>query len=136
MLAIAWMAAWCAGMASAAVPAKTPTMAVDELRPGMRGEAYTVFEGVLPEKMDVEILGVLKNVIGPKKHVILVRLSGSKAEFAGVVAGMSGSPVYVDGKLIGALAYKIGIFNKEPIGGVTPIADMLEISEQDATPAP
>ena len=125
-----------AGVAVAAVPAETPTMSVDELVPGMRGEAYTVFEGVRPEKMQVEVLGVLRNVIGPKKHVIIVRLSGPKAEFTGVVAGMSGSPVYVDGKLIGALAYKIGIFNREPIGGVTPIADMLEISEQDATPAP
>ncbi|MGH9555921.1 MAG: SpoIVB peptidase S55 domain-containing protein [Terriglobales bacterium] len=136
LLASALLAALCIGVASAAVPAETPTMPVEELRPGMRGEAYTVFEGVRPEKMDVEILGVLKNVIGPKKHVILVRLSGPKAEFTGVVAGMSGSPVYVEGKLIGALAYKIGIFNKEPIGGVTPIADMLEISEQDTTPAP
>ncbi|MGH9532521.1 MAG: SpoIVB peptidase S55 domain-containing protein [Terriglobales bacterium] len=136
LLAGVWMAVLCVGLASAAVPAETATMSVDDLLPGMKGEAYTVFEGVLPEKMDVEILGVLKNVIGPKKHVILVRLSGPKAEFTGVVAGMSGSPVYMDGKLIGALAYKIGIFNKEPIGGVTPIADMLEISEQDATPAP
>ncbi len=135
-LAAGLVAVLCTGLASAAVPAATPTMSVDELRPGMKGEAYTVFEGVRPEKMQIEVLGVLKNVIGPKKHVILVRLSGPKAEFTGVVAGMSGSPVYVDGKLIGALAYKIGIFNKEPIGGVTPIADMMEISDQDATPAP
>jgi hypothetical protein len=124
------------GVTAAAVAAETPTMAVEELRPGMKGVAYTVFEGVRPEKMEVEILGVLKNVIGPRKHVILVRLHGEKAEHTGVVAGMSGSPVYIEGKLVGALAYKIGIFNKEPIGGVTPIADMLEISEQDATAAP
>ncbi len=126
----------CMGVAAAARAAETPTIAVEELRPGMRGVAYTVFEGVRPEKMEVEVLGVLKNVIGPRKHVILVRLHGEKPEFTGVVAGMSGSPVYIDDKLVGALAYKIGIFNKEPIAGITPIADMLEISAQDMTPAP
>jgi hypothetical protein len=135
-LAVALLTVGLVGAAWAAVPADTPTLSVDELQPGMKGEAYTVFEGIRPEKMQVEVLGVLRNVIGPKKHVILVRLSGPKAEFTGVVAGMSGSPVYVDGTLIGALAYKIGIFNREPIGGVTPIADMLEISEQDTTPVP
>ena len=59
--------------------ADTATMSVEDLRPGMRGVAYTVFEGVRPEKMEVEVLGVLKNVIGPRKHVILVRLHGEKA---------------------------------------------------------
>jgi hypothetical protein len=109
----------------------TPTMSVDELRPGMHAVAYTVFQGTKPEPMDVEILGVLKAVNGPKGDVILVRLLGQKPEFTGVVAGMSGSPVYVDGKLIGALAFRIGQFAKEPIAGVTPIADMLEINELD-----
>lgn len=123
-------------LASVAVAATPATMPVEELRPGMRGVAYTVFEGVRPEKMEVEVLGVLKNVIGPRKHVILVRLHGEKVEFTGVVAGMSGSPVYIEDKLVGALAYKIGLFNKEPIAGVTPIADMLEISAQDSTPPP
>lgn len=109
----------------------TPTLSVDELRPGMHAVAYTVFQGTKPEPMDVEILGVLKAVNGPKGDVILVRLLGQKPEFTGVVAGMSGSPVYVDGKLIGALAFRIGQFAKEPIAGVTPIADMLEINELD-----
>src|SRR5262249_40629093 len=68
---------------------------------------------------------------GPRTDLILVRLSGSKAEYTGVVAGMSGSPVYVDGKLVGALSYRIGAFSKEPIGGVTPIEQMLEINEVD-----
>ncbi|MCI0353462.1 MAG: SpoIVB peptidase S55 [Acidobacteria bacterium] len=131
-----WTATVCLSLTVVAAAAETPTLAVEELRPGMKGVAYTVFEGVRPEAMEVEILGVLKSVIGPRKHVILVRLRGEKAEFTGVVAGMSGSPVYIEGRLVGALAYKVGIFNKEPIGGVTPIADMLEISEQDATPAP
>jgi hypothetical protein len=107
------------------------TMPVSELHPGMRGVAYTVFEGVKPEAMEVEILGVLRNANGPKSDLILVRLRGEKPEYSGVVAGMSGSPVYVDGKLIGALSYRIGEFSKEPIGGVTPIAQMMEINEID-----
>ena len=101
----------------------------------MRGVAYTVFEGVKPESMDVEVLGVLHNVNGPKGDIILVRLHGKKVEYTGVVAGMSGSPVYLDGKLAGALAFRIGEFSKEPIAGVTPIADMLEISGLDRSPA-
>ena len=101
----------------------------------MRGVAYTVFEGVKPEPMDVEVLGVLHNVNGPKGDVILIRLHGTKVEYTGVVAGMSGSPVYIDGKLAGALAFRIGEFSKEPIAGVTPIADMLEINAFDKSPA-
>jgi hypothetical protein len=97
----------------------------------MHGVAYTVFQGINPEPMDVEVLGVLRNMNGPKGDVILVRLHGTKAEYTGVVAGMSGSPVYFDGKLAGALAFRIGQFSKEPIAGVTPIADMLEINELD-----
>jgi hypothetical protein len=100
----------------------------------MRGVAYTVFEGVKPESMDVEVLGILKNANGPKGDVILVRLHGAKAEYTGVVAGMSGSPVYLDGKLAGALAFRIGEFSKEPIAGVTPIEEMLEINAMDRTP--
>jgi len=108
---------------------------VSQIHAGMRGVAYTVFEGVKPESMDVEVLGVLHNVNGPKGDIILVRLHGTKVEYTGVVAGMSGSPVYLDGKLAGALAFRIGEFSKEPIAGVTPIADMLEISALDRSPA-
>jgi hypothetical protein len=100
----------------------------------MHGVAYTVFQGVKPEPMDVEVLGVLKNANGPKGDIILVRLGGAKAEYTGVVAGMSGSPVYLDGKLAGALAFRIGEFSKEPIAGVTPIAEMLEINAMDRNP--
>src|SRR5204863_4447096 len=100
----------------------------------MRGVAYTVFEGVKPEPMEVEVLGVLKNNFnGPKSNVILVRLHGTKVEYTGVVAGMSGSPVYFDGRLAGALAFRLGEFSKEPIAGVTPIEEMLEINELDKT---
>src|SRR5438128_1006901 len=110
------------------------TIPVSQLHAGMHGVAYTVFEGTKPEAMQVEVLGVLKNANGPKGDVILVRLGGKKAEYTGVVAGMSGSPVYFDGKLAGALAFRIGEFSKEPIAGVTPIAEMLEISALDRRP--
>jgi hypothetical protein len=115
-------------------PKTTETIAVSQLHAGMRGVAYTVFEGTKPEAMEVEILGVLKNMNGPKGDIILVRLHGPKVEYTGVVAGMSGSPVYFDGKLAGALAFRIGEFSKEPIAGVTPIADMLEINAFDKSP--
>jgi SpoIVB peptidase S55 len=114
---------------------KLPTISVEQIHAGMRGVAYTVFQGIKPEPMDVEVLGVLRNVNGPKGDIILVRLHGTKVEYTGVVAGMSGSPVYLEGKLAGALAFRIGEFSKEPIAGVTPIADMLEINALDRTPA-
>jgi len=118
-----------------AAQSSQPTIPVDQIHTGMRGYALTVFEGVKPERMDVEVLGVLRNVNGPKGDMILVRLHGTKVEYTGVVAGMSGSPVYLDGKLAGALAFRIGEFSKEPIAGVTPIADMLEINALDKSPA-
>jgi len=110
------------------------TIAVSQIHPGMRGVCYTVFQGTKPEPMDVEVLGILKNANGPKGDIILVRLGGAKAEYTGVVAGMSGSPVYLEGKLAGALAFRIGEFSKEPIAGVTPIAEMMEISALDRAP--
>src|SRR6266699_2488119 len=109
------------------------TIPVSQIHAGMRGVAYTVFQGTKPEPMTVEVLGVLKNANGPKGDVILVRLGGAKAEYTGGVAGMSGSPVYFDGKLAGAIAFRIGEFSKEPIAGVTPISEMLEISALDRT---
>src|SRR5881394_3763734 len=110
------------------------TLPLSQIHAGMRGVAYTVFQGTTPEAMDVEVLGVLKNANGPKGDIILVRLGGAKAEYTGVVAGMSGSPVYFNGKLAGALAFRIGEFSKEPIAGVTPIAEMLEINAMDRSP--
>src|SRR6202163_694824 len=109
---------------------------LDQIHEGMKGTALTVFQGVKPESMEVEVLGVMRNVNGPKGDIILVRLHGTKPEYTGVVAGMSGSPVYFDGKLAGALAFRIGEFSKEPIAGVTPIEEMLEINALDHHPAP
>lgn len=110
------------------------TLPVSQIHAGMHGVAYTVFQGTTPEPMDVEVLGILKNANGPKGDIILVRLGGAKAVYTGVVAGMSGSPVYINGKLAGAIAFRIGEFSKEPIAGVTPISEMLEISALDSTP--
>ena len=110
-------------------------MPLDQIHEGMKGTALTVFQGVKPESMDVEVLGVMRNVNGPKGDIILVRLHGIKPEYTGVAAGMSGSPVYFDGKLAGALAFRIGEFSKEPIAGVTPIEEMLEINGLDHSPA-
>src|SRR6266700_2459996 len=111
-------------------PTQTQFMNLEDVRPGMKGVAYTVFQGTQPEPMAIEVLGVLRN-FAPKSDLVLIRLKGEKPEFTGVVAGMSGSPVYIDGKLLGALAYRFGVFSKEPIAGVTPIEQMLEINEFD-----
>ena len=120
---------WTPMVMPAAAPAVTRFFPLSEVRRGMRGVAYTVFEGVTPEPMGVEILGVLKDALGPGQDMILARLHGVKPEYTGVVAGMSGSPVYIDGRLVGALSYRIGQFSKEPIAGITPIELMLQVRD-------
>lgn len=102
---------------------------LSQVRRGLTGTAWTVFSGSKPEPMQVEILGVLRGARGPGQDMILARLHGAKAEYTGVVEGMSGSPVYIGNKLLGALSYRIGQFSKEPIAGITPIADMLEVRD-------
>jgi hypothetical protein len=111
-------------------PTVTKFFPLSEIHRGLQGVAYTVFEGTKPEPMGVEILGVLHNAIGPRQDMILARLEGAKPQYTGVVEGMSGSPVYIDGKLVGALAFRIGQFSKEPICGITPIQQMLGVEEQ------
>jgi len=101
---------------------------VSELREGMRGTAKTVFKGNKPEEFNVEILGVLPNWIGPKQDMIVGRLSGANAERTFVFAGMSGSPVYIDGRLVGAISYSFP-FAKEPICGITPFEQMRSLVE-------
>jgi hypothetical protein len=115
-------------------PAVTKFFPLSEIRRGQQGVAYTVFEGTRPEPMGVEILGVLHNAIGPRLDMILARLEGTKPNYTGVVAGMSGSPVYIDGRLVGALSYRIGQFSKEPIAGITPISEMLGVENEGAAP--
>jgi hypothetical protein len=100
---------------------------LSDVKPGMMGVMYTIFQGDQIQKVDLQVIGVLNNALGPKQDVILVRLLGDEVAQDGVVAGMSGSPVYIDGKLVGALSLKLGAFTKEAIGGVTPISSMLEV---------
>ena len=102
---------------------------LEDLRPGMKGVGHTVFAGAKPEEFGVEILGALPGFPGPHKSAIIARLTGSNVEKTGVFAGMSGSPVFVDGRLIGAVAFSFP-FSKEPIAGITPIKEMIDIFEQ------
>ncbi len=105
-------------------------MPLDQVQKGMKGYGLTVFEGSKVEKFDVEILGVLHN-IGPGQNLILARVDSPVVQRTGIIAGMSGSPIFIDGKVIGALAYAWQ-FAKEPVAGVTPIEEMLEIGQRVA----
>jgi SpoIVB peptidase S55 len=113
--------------------AQTSRMPVSEVRTGMVGVGRTVFTGTRVEEFRAHILGVIENVIGPQRNLILARLEGGPLAETGVIAGMSGSPVYVDGRLIGAVSYALGSFSKEPIAGITPIDEMT--AETNAAPA-
>ena len=110
----------------AGVPASTSLMPIDEVKPGMTGVGRTIFEGAEMQDFKVHILGVLKNVQAPQRNLILARLEGGPLAETGVIAGMSGSPVYIDGRLVGAVSYALGAFSKEPIAGITPIAEMTD----------
>jgi hypothetical protein len=101
---------------------------VDELKPGMKGIARSVFSGSAPEEFGIEIIGVLPGFTGPRQSTIIAKLSGKNVDRTGVFAGMSGSPVFIDGRLVGAIAYSFP-FAKEPICGITPIEQMIEIFE-------
>ena len=109
----------------AVVPSGPPPaiMPLSDVKPGMVGQALTVFQGTKPEPFKVRVVSVMRNFL-PKQDVILIRAEDPRVEFSGIVAGMSGSPVYIDGKLVGAVAYAWS-FAKEPLGGVTPIESML-----------
>jgi hypothetical protein len=102
---------------------------LNQVRTGLKGTAWTVFTGTKPEPMDVEILGVLRGARGPGHDLILAQLHGTKPEYTGVVEGMSGSPVYIGSKLVGALSFRIGQFAKDPIAGITPIEQMIEVRD-------
>ena len=120
----------------APLSAATAVMSVDDIRPGMVGIGHTVFDGTHVEEFRANIIGVLQNMIGPGRNLILTKLEGGPLAHTGVIAGMSGSPVYVDGKLIGAVSYSLGSFPKEPIAGITPIGEMTDAAAlTDARPA-
>jgi len=110
--------------------AGTDLMSLKDVKPGMRGFGMTIFESNQIEKFDVEIIDIIYNY-RPQRDLIIVKLLGEKPAHTGIVSGMSGSPIYVDNKLIGALAYRIGNFMKEPIAGVTPIEQMFEIFSKE-----
>ncbi len=114
------------GNNSAAASALFP---LEEVRPGLKGVARTVFSGSEPEEFGVEILGVLDGFTGPRQSTIIAKLSGTNVDKTGVFAGMSGSPVFIDNKLVGAIAYSFP-FSKEPICGNTPIKQMIDIFER------
>ena len=109
---------------------KPEILPLKDVKPGMHAIAWTVFSGMTPEPVPVEIIGVWKNAMGPRQHVIMAKMGG-KAERTGVAGGMSGSPVYVDGKLIGAVALRLSQFSPDAICGITPIESMLEIQDLD-----
>ncbi len=130
----------CFTLTAAAPPAPVPgqpveIFSINDVKPGMKAVGYSVFEGDRVEPFTVEVLGVLKNVWGPKQHIILARL-GDKVKKIGLAAGMSGSPVYLDGKLLGAISLRFGMFTDEPIAGITPAELMLEIKELDESQGP
>src|SRR5436190_5859257 len=104
-------------------------MPLDQVRPGMKGYGMSVFQGSKPERFEVEVLGTLEGVPNPRQSLVIARLSGPLVDRTGVFAGMSGSPVYIDGKLVGAVAYAFP-FAKEPIAGITPIKYMIDVFEE------
>jgi hypothetical protein len=110
-------------------------MSIDEVRPGMVGVGRTVFEASTREDFTVHILGVLRNVVAPNRNLILARLEGGPLAKTGVIAGMSGSPVYVDGRLVGAVSYALGQFSTMPIAGITPIAEMTDATALAVAPS-
>lgn len=125
------------GLALPALAANDPPVfPLADVKPGMQGVVYTIFDGDQIEPIQLEVIGVLHNALGPQRDVILVRLLGEKVAKTGVVAGMSGSPVYFNGKLVGALSLKLGTFTKDAIGGVTPIGDMLKVAHYPLSPVP
>ncbi len=132
LLTAATPAAWAAGAPPPDPPASDPgVIGVEEVYRGQRGHGLSVFAGTVPERFEVEVIGVLRN-LSPDTSMIMARLSGQGLEQSGVIRGMSGSPVYLDGRLAGAVAFGWS-FSKEAIAGITPIRDMREIA---ATPAP
>ncbi len=130
IVAMLW-SVWLLGL-----PAAERYMDVSDIKPGMVGTGRTAFRGNTLEDFQVHILGVLRNTFAPNRDLILARLEGGPLKETGVIAGMSGSPVYIDGRLIGAVSYSLGSFATEPIAGITPIAEMLDAARTAAARRP
>jgi hypothetical protein len=134
-LILLWIAAACLALAQDQQPPQAGPVEIlplDEVEAGMQAVAWTTFTGVTAEPVPVEILGVMRNAFGPRQDVILAKLGG-KAQRTNVAGGMSGSPVYYDGKLMGAISLRYSQFSPDAIAGITPIENMLEIDEFDGS---
>src|SRR5688572_4036530 len=116
--------------AVSAQPVNAPTIPLDDLQPGQQGVVWTVFQGSKVEPFAVEVTGVLRNALGPGKSLIVCQLTDPRVQKMGAVAGMSGSPLYVDGKLAGALSYQIQRFETVRHAGFTPAADLDEVKNK------
>lgn len=129
-LLIAMLSSFAMAQDPAVIPPKAPEIfPLEDLRPGMKGTARTVFSGAETQEFNVEILGVLPGFPGPRQSAIIAKLIGSNVEKTGVFAGMSGSPVYIDGKIVGAIAFSFP-FSREPIAGITPIKQMIDLFDK------
>ncbi len=117
-------------LAAPSQPVSPALISVDELKPGQQGEVWTVFKGTEPEPFTVEVTGIVRNAVGPGKSLILCQLTDPRVQNMGAVAGMSGSPLYVDGKLAGALSYQIQRFETVRYAGFTPAADLAEVGSK------
>jgi len=111
----------------AAQPVQGEALPLADVKAGQRGEVWTVFQGTKPEPFAVEVSGVILNALGPGKSIILCKLTDPRVQIMGAVAGMSGSPLYIDGRFAGALSYQIQRFETVRFAGFTPAADMAEV---------
>ena len=109
---------------------------LSDVKAGQRGEVWTVFQGTKPEPFSVEVSGIIQNALGPGKSIILCKLTDPRVQNMGAVAGMSGSPLYIDGRFAGALSYQIQRFETVRFAGFTPAADMAEVADRVGTQAP
>lgn len=116
--------------AAAVQPTDAPVLPLADVTPGQHGEVWTVFQGTKPEPFAVEVTGVLRNALGPGKSLILCRLTDPRVQNMGAVAGMSGSPLYIDGKFAGALSYQLQRFETVRYAGFTPAADLVEVKDR------
>src|ERR1700722_18895514 len=119
-----------------AQPVSGELMALSDIKAGQHGEVWTVFQGTKPEPFSVEVTGVILNALGPGKSIILCKLTDPRVQDMGAVAGMSGSPLYIDGKFAGALSYQLQRFETVHYAGFTPAADMAEVGDRVGNGAP
>jgi len=121
-------------------PIEATPLPLNEVTAGMKGEVWTVFQGTRPEPFEVEVAGVIRNALGPGKALILCRLTDPRVQVMGAVAGMSGSPLYINGRIAGALSYQVQRFETVRYAGFTPVADLdevtLKLSGLPITPVP